>query len=72
MQKKLVIDLAAKFDEFLPNGYTMASSNLLLLEGTPQISTASKAIDGDPDLAKGCARTEEIFHAVLNTNATSS
>ncbi|KAL3806924.1 hypothetical protein ACHAXA_000214 [Cyclostephanos tholiformis] len=69
--EKLGRDLAAKFDEFLPDGYSMTSSNLLLLKGIPRTCTATKGIDGDPDLVKGCARTEEIFHSVLNTNSKS-
>ena len=63
---KLGNALAAKFDVFLPNGYSMASSNLLVLEGTLRTGTGTgtgTAVvdDGDKDLAEGCARTEEEY-----------
>ena len=61
---KLGNALAAKFDVFLPNGYSMASSNLLVLEGTLRTGTGTGTAvvdDGDKDLAEGCARTEEEY-----------
>ena len=59
--EKLGNDLAAKFDGFLPDGYSMVSSNLLLLEGTPRMCTVKNGSNDDQDLIKGCARTEEEY-----------
>jgi hypothetical protein len=61
--------LAEKFDVFLPDGYSMASSNLLVLEGNLQACTATTDFNGDKDFIEGCARTEEEFKGRQETDA---
>ena len=58
---KLGNALAKKFDVFLPDGYSMASSNLLVLESSLQTCTATTELKGDKGIIEGCARTEEEF-----------
>lgn len=63
-------ELAAKFDVFLPEGYSMVSSNLLLLEGSLRKvcndgrdeKNASEIVDVE-DL--GCARTNEEYRGIV-------
>ncbi|KAL3805255.1 hypothetical protein ACHAW5_010488 [Stephanodiscus triporus] len=67
--EKLGNCLAEKFDVFLPDGYSMASSNLLVLEGNLKACTATTDFNGDKDLIEGCARTEEEFKGRQKTDA---
>ena len=56
-------ELASKFDAFLPEGYSMVSPNLLLLEGhTQRNDRGNERDENDKDREGwGCARTNEVY-----------
>mmetsp|Transcript_11681 Transcript_11681/g.25595 ORF Transcript_11681/g.25595 Transcript_11681/m.25595 type:complete len:150 (+) Transcript_11681:255-704(+) len=63
----LANDLAQKFDAFLPEGYSMVSSNLLLLEGSLLQNGNQQQQGQDGGGGKeGCARTEEEYIEVVS------
>lgn len=67
-------ELAAKFDAFLPEGYSMISSNLLILEGLrrgsnddeeSQSSLRSADQESQQQLVvESCARTDREFRGL--------
>ena len=63
-RSNLANELAMKFDVFLPEGYSMVSSGLLLLEEAhnSHLPTRDENVNG---VEGGCARTEEEFTGML-------
>ena len=60
----LANELAMKFDVFLPEGYSMVSSSLLLLEEAHNSHLPTRD-ENENGVEGGCARTEEEFTGML-------